>query len=292
MSHRENLCTHSVLAGSALKAGVAGYSERSFFRRHGRPTNLREVACYHSHIRALRLFLSSGEEHALICEDDLALKTDPAQIVKRLLNHAGSWDIARLSGLKEATGVNAFSLQPGYFLRVNFGRLKGSGAYLLNRRADQKITDHLLPMRVPFDHAIDREWIYGLKAVSVSPFPIDQSGTGFRTSIQRGPARKLSKFRRLCFTYPYQALNEVSRWLFRIPRALALCFGARFAHRNTPFLGSAGLPKSLALPGSFRPKRPLLPVSASLTRFNSPFSREKKNKFCPIRPEPKTKRTP
>jgi glycosyl transferase family 25 len=173
----------------------------------------------------LRLFLSSGEEHALICEDDVAFKTDPARIVKRLLNHAGSWDIARLSGLKEATGVNAFSLEPGYFLRVNFGRLKGAGAYLLNRQAAQKITAHLLPMRVPFDHAIDREWVYGLKAVSVSPFPIDQCGTGFRTSIQCGATKKLSTFRRFCFTYPYQVLNEVSRCLFRIPRALALCFG-------------------------------------------------------------------
>jgi hypothetical protein len=79
-------------------------------------------------------------------------------------------------------------------------------------------------MRVPFDHAIDREWVYGLNAVSVSPFPIDQTRTGFRTSIQRGPAKKLSKFWRVCFTFPYQALNEVSRWLFRISRALALCF--------------------------------------------------------------------
>ncbi len=218
--------------GNALTSGVAGYAERSFFRRHGRTTNLREVACYHSHIRAMRLFLDSGEEHALICEDDIALKTDPAQIVKRLLDHAGSWDIARLSGLREATGVNAIALQPGYFLRVNLGRLKGAGAYFLNRRAARKIAEQLLPMRVPFDHAIDREWVYGLNAVSVSPFPIDQTGVGFRTSIQRGPARKLSTFRRLCFTYPYQTVNEVSRWLFRIPRALVLCWGSSAERRG------------------------------------------------------------
>jgi hypothetical protein len=75
-------------------------------------------------------------------------------------------------------------------------------------------------MKVPFDHAVDREWFYGLRAVSVQPFPVSQTEAGFKTSIQRGPARRLGTMRRLLSTYPYQAANEGTRWLFRLMEVL------------------------------------------------------------------------
>jgi GR25 family glycosyltransferase involved in LPS biosynthesis len=70
-------------------------------------------------------------------------------------------------------------------------------------------------MRVPFDHAIDREWVYGLRSFSVQPFPISQTQAGFRSSIQKGPSGKLPKWRRWLTTYPYQVVNELSRYTSR-----------------------------------------------------------------------------
>jgi glycosyl transferase family 25 len=207
--------------GATLAQQTPEYAERSFFRRHSRSTNLLEVGCYLSHLRALEMFLATSDRHALICEDDVELCAGATRAIEALMRVASTWDIARLSGLKEAPGVNALRLSAGYFLRVNLGRLKGAGAYIVNRRAAQKLVRHLRPMRVPFDHAIDREWVCGLSAVSVSPFPIDQTGSHFRTSIQRGPARKLSSSRRFAFTYPYQGFNEISRWFFRAVELLA-----------------------------------------------------------------------
>jgi glycosyl transferase family 25 len=193
----------------------AEYSSKSFRRRHGRTTNLREVGCYLSHVRACQAFLESGREHGLICEDDVTLAADFEEVIAGLLQVGNLWDIVRLSGLGSRGRVAALPLAGDYSLCVNFGRLKGAGVYLINRAATARLVANLLPMKVPYDHAVDREWVYGLRGVSVYPFPTSQTELGFRTSIQRGGARKLGSFRRWTATYPYQAVNEVSRWLFR-----------------------------------------------------------------------------
>lgn len=214
--------------GSRLATSTSSYAERSFLRRHGRSTNWREVGCYLSHVRALEMFLATGHEHALICEDDIDLLEGAAPAIEGLLRLAGEWDLARLSGLREPAGFNARPLGGRYFMRVNFGRLKGAGAYLVNRKAARQLVPHLLPMRVPYDHALDREWVCGLRAVSISPFPVDQQSGAFRTSIQLGPSGKLSSLQRIAFTFPYQAFNEACRWLFRAAHSLT------FFHLQTP----------------------------------------------------------
>ena len=211
--------------GSALAFPIRGYSERLYRFFHGRTTNPREVGCYLSHVRACELFLASGEEHGLICEDDLTLSEGFDEVIAGLLAVSGGWDIARLTGLRENSGVRAIRLSPTHWIRVHLGRLKGAGAYLINRAAARSIVQKLLPMRLPYDHAMDREWCYGMRTVSVSPFPASQVESKFPTSIQRGSMRKLSWLRRCASTYPYQVVNEVSRWIFRAIQLLRLRAG-------------------------------------------------------------------
>jgi glycosyl transferase family 25 len=72
-----------------------------------------------------------------------------------------------------------------------------------------------LPMRLPYDHAFDREWVMGLRAAYITPFPASQSESDFLSSVQPGIYPKLSWTRRCLTTYPYQAWNETARWHFR-----------------------------------------------------------------------------
>ncbi len=96
------------------------------------------------------------------------------------------------------------------------GRLKGAGAYLIDRRAAETLLARLLPMRLPYDHAIDREWFWGLRAGYILPFPVSQTENDFDSQVQPGIWPRLSRTRRCLTTYPYQAVNEMSRWLFRV----------------------------------------------------------------------------
>ena len=186
-------------------------------RRHGREINIFEVACYLSHLKALAAFLNdTRDEHTLILEDDVAPASDLDLVVREALKFSDRWSVLRLSGLSRGRPLEVKRLSVERSLHVNMARVKGAGAYIINRTAARCFVDRLLPMTVPYDHAMDREWFWGLKAACVLPFPISQTDRRFRSSIQHNSQPKLGEARRLRTTYPYQAFNEMSRYIFRL----------------------------------------------------------------------------
>ena len=207
--------------GRTLVLPNADFNAAAFRRFHGRRTNVFEVACYLSHLRAMDQFLASGEGFGMICEDDLVLRPGFEAVLADGMRWTGVWDILRLTGLSAGRPLKVADLSQGYALNVCLSRLKGAGAYVLSRRAAQRLRAGLTPMFLPFDHAIDREWVYGLRALYVTPFPVSQRDVRFPSSIQK-PEQKLGPVRRLLTTYPYQAANEVSRYAHRTARGLRL----------------------------------------------------------------------
>ncbi len=201
--------------GKAIAFPHEGYSEQRFRWFHGRRTNSREVGCFWSHIKAMQAFLETPDAHGLICEDDITLGVELEKILGGALRHCREWNILRLTGLGRGKPVKVAELFGGYHLCVGLGRLKGSGAYLIDRTAAAALVARLLPMWLPFDHALDREWWFGLRAACVLPFPCSQTDGAFGSSIQSGKTGRLPSLRRWLTTYPYQACNELARWCFR-----------------------------------------------------------------------------
>jgi glycosyl transferase family 25 len=208
--------------GRTLSEPIPDYDEAKYHRRHGRTTKPGEIGCYLSHVEAWRTFLATGDAHGLICEDDLVLGPDLERVVGLALSHASCWNLLRLSALGEGHPAPVLRLDDQYSLAVNLGRLKGTGAYLIDRRGAAALVAGMLPMWLPFDHALDREWAFGLSALRVFPWPCSQTDKLFRSTIQGQKARKLSTLRRCATTYPYQVVNELSRWFVRGGRWLRL----------------------------------------------------------------------
>jgi glycosyl transferase, family 25 len=209
------LCRVSAVDGKTLTLPHAQYSEKLYRWFHGRTPNPRELACYLSHLKAMEAFLATDEEHALIAEDDLVLRPDFDNTIGIAMQYARAWNILRVTGLSRGHPLRLARLSNNYTLCVSLGRLKGAGAYLIDRVAATALLSRLLPMRLPYDHALDREWFFGLRAVYISPFPASQIESPFLSSVQPGTYPKLSRARRTLATYPYQACNEIMRWLFR-----------------------------------------------------------------------------
>jgi glycosyl transferase, family 25 len=201
--------------GASIRLPIPEFDERRFRRCHGRGTNVFEVACYLSHLKAMRQFLGTGDSHALICEDDLHPGDQLGELLESLMVTAAHWNVARLSGLAEGTPFPVAPLGGGYVLNVQLGRLKGCGAYLVDRKSARAFVGGLLPMWLPWDHAADREWVFGLRAVSVSPFPFSQNEQVFASAIQGNAQKKLPSAQRWQTTYPYQTKNEIARWCHR-----------------------------------------------------------------------------
>jgi len=229
---RLTLCRVPAVDGSQLLFPCTGYSEQRYWRRHGRTTNPREIGCYLSHIKAMEMFLASGESHGLICEDDLIPDRDFETVLEAALGYARNWNILRLTGLGIGKPLPVVRLHPSFSLCVNMARMKGAGMYLVDRAAATAFVSRLLPMWLPYDHAFDREWCFGLKAACVIPFPVSQCESGLRSSIQGQSGRKLPRANRFATTYPYQVCNEVSRWVLRSGQFLS--FKSRVLREPVP----------------------------------------------------------
>lgn len=200
--------------GKNLVYPNAEYHSFLYQLMHGKKDNYGEVGCYFSHIKALKEFLETKDEYAFICEDDISVDPKINQILERALQETQKWDILRISGLRSGTPVKVITLNQEFALYVNLTRQTGSGAYVVNRKAAQKLIQALLPMKLPFDHAFDREWLWGLKTLMIYPLLANQRN-GFESQIKARKHYKLPPYIRYLTVFPYRSFNEISRVFYR-----------------------------------------------------------------------------
>lgn len=158
--------------GDDLTEPIEGYDEHQYNILTGKVTNKRAVGCYLSHIKALRQFLTSNRAYALILEDDAILPIDVMPLLNAVLEQNKHWDMVRLTAEKEGVYLRFATLPGGHELAYNTRVLKNTAAYLVNRHAAQCCVEKMLPMRLPYDVALDREWDFGFRTACVIPFPV------------------------------------------------------------------------------------------------------------------------
>lgn len=142
-----------------------------FGKRHGKSPLPGELGCYVSHVHAFQRFAASTASYALILEDDVELRADLPDALKMSLEHADTWDILKLSGVHHGTPITTAKLEKGFRMVSMLSKCTGASAYLVNRRAVNRMKDDLLPMRVPFDHEFDRGWHWKIKVRYLLPYP-------------------------------------------------------------------------------------------------------------------------
>jgi glycosyl transferase family 25 len=104
----------------------------------------------------------------------------------------------------------------------------GTGAYLVNRKAAERIIAFSLPMYLPYDHAFEQNWRMDLTIMMVVPFPIvlnrhsSHSTIGAATRETQTAREKLPFFQRYLFSpmLPYRGLMTCQRWRKQIGTAL------------------------------------------------------------------------
>jgi len=210
--------------GSELTLPHPDYDERKYRLYHGKQTSMGEIGCYFSHIKALRQFLESDEETALLCEDDVSAKPDLPQVLEEVLTFKKHWDLLRLNCLHVPTHVPVRKLNLEYRLSVPVYWAGGTGAYLVNRKAAEKIIAFSLPMYLPYDHAFEQNWRMGLTIMMVIPFPIMlNEHRGHSTIAARTvPKAKLPFLQRYLLSpmLPYRGLMTCQRWRKQLGTAL------------------------------------------------------------------------
>ncbi|MCF7764048.1 MAG: glycosyltransferase family 25 protein [Verrucomicrobia bacterium] len=186
--------------------------EATYRRWQGKPLNPGQVGCYLSHIAVMRKFLESDSDFALVLEDDASLPPDFVPLLQRLLELGKLWDVVKLSRIHSGIPVTLAKLTGSYRLAVPLGRHCNSNSLLLNRRAAQTLCERLLPMRLPYDHAIERSWLYGLRLRVVSPAPC-LAETGQASTIAENKSDKFVFYKRI-HTLLYRSRTELLRVVY------------------------------------------------------------------------------
>lgn len=196
--------------GRELAAWPPGeVDEAGFERWHGKPVAAGEVGCHLSHLQALEAFGQSGATHLLLLEDDALPQPGCRQVLEALLACPQRWDVVKLSGFHRGTPVRVAALGGGFELAVPFSRHGNTAALLFNQGAARAVATALRPMRLPYDHALERPWSYGQRLRIVTPSPV-QAQDGSPSTISGGRTRKFGWMRRLP-THAFRLRNEARR---------------------------------------------------------------------------------
>lgn len=227
--------------GKTLKRPFPDFSPFLYFCCRGRPISAAKVACFQSHLKALKTFLETDDEFALICEDDVAPLPELPEIIEKTLEYRNAWNFLRLNGIKETKGVDFAVLSEKYRLGVDLKTASGNGAKIVDREAARLLLTKTLPMRLPHDVTLFYDLpISGIREVSVRPFPIvlnaplaEKSGIGGEL-----PAKGLRyALGRLLITTPLRifcrSIRKMSRFYWATRRRLQ--FGKKFKEKLAAF---------------------------------------------------------
>ena len=161
--------------GTDLKDPIDGFDEMGFKMRTGKHRSPGEIGCYFSHLQVLKTFLEGEDSYALVLEDDAHLPDDLLSLLNSALAMRDRWDLLRLSSSREGEYWVLAGLDEKRQLAINLKVLKNTAAYLINRYAAERCLESLLPMRRPYDVALDRDWTMNFKTACVVPFPVELS---------------------------------------------------------------------------------------------------------------------
>lgn len=215
--------------GRELKPPYPDSAPWRYFFCYGRPITPQKVACFTSHLKALKTFLETDDEYALICEDDVTPSPQTLKIIDAAFEYADCWDLLRLNAFKPTKGVKFATLFDEYSLTCDVKTSSGNGAKLVNRRAAQIILSRTTPIRLPHDVTVYYDLPFGLREASVSPFPVRFNELNDNSYI--GPTPRASGFgaalAKVLVTTPYRltarSIRKISRWR----RALVCWFRCR-----------------------------------------------------------------
>ncbi|MCJ8506661.1 glycosyltransferase family 25 protein [Rhizobium lemnae] len=139
---------------------------------------LTEEACLAGHILAWRTFLESDFDHGIVLEDDAMPQQGFEAAIEALLRQGFDVDIVKLEGIYRPGARKALRLgNAGDRVLVRSLRpCSGAAAYMLTRKAAQRLLDRIGDVLLPADDFLWAPSWHGLKIADLSPWVVMQSG--------------------------------------------------------------------------------------------------------------------
>jgi glycosyl transferase family 25 len=115
-----------------------------------------EIACYLSHISALKLIAASADDYAAVLEDDAILATDFGETVRNAAKLLNFCPIIRLSALKSQNGHLIKKMHHNRTIILPTKSISGTQGYLISKRGASEIIPKIQNITLPIDTVMDR----------------------------------------------------------------------------------------------------------------------------------------
>jgi len=164
---------HTIVAGSAPVA----------YQPHlGRALTRGEVGCLESHLAVLQRIVEDGHPLACVCEDDIRLSDDSADVFQALATalangHPHAWDVLLLghhsarhtpeAGAVTAVWSSALTDRRQVARVAEFAM--GAYAYVVTRRGAERLLAFARPLRMPMDWVTGYSPVAGVRLFAVTP---------------------------------------------------------------------------------------------------------------------------
>ncbi len=197
-----------------------------------------ELACYMSHLKAIRLVADRQLQRAIILEDDAIFDEDFSTWANSEFPLPADLDILKLEGFGAEGTIKIPVVQYcDKTVQFSYTPTWGAAAYLITLDGARKALKKLEIVRGQLDYDLFAYWKTGLSVYEAFPFPARQDGSSSTIHHHhvRPPAlhkvlryfiRRLDRIRRLKFTIRrfgmralWPARGDGSLWLRGQPRA-------------------------------------------------------------------------
>lgn len=177
------------------------FDVEKFEKCNGRTPLSGEFGCYQSHIQALRVFVESDADSAVILEDDAVINSKLKPFAQMLTDrHADKKYVVRLTAHrlplfeKLQDGIDGHSIGQCWF-----GPTGSAAAYWLSRPAAKQLLKSMLPGYLPFDIMLERSWETGVTTVLIKPnlLPVPKPPYSEIRSTASSRNRKFPWYRRV-----------------------------------------------------------------------------------------------
>ena len=113
--------------------------------------------------------------------------------------------------------LKLLKLSKNFYLSLNLAYKPITACYLLNRKAAKSILKKMKKMHLPFDFALDRDWLLGVRSLTICPSLVNlKEELHMKNSfIKASHDYKLNTFIRIWSVVPYRFYLEIRRLIYK-----------------------------------------------------------------------------
>ncbi|MDO4558652.1 MAG: glycosyltransferase family 25 protein [Planctomycetia bacterium] len=205
--------------------------------------------CYLSHIRALKTFLATGDDFAVLAQDDAVFPPHSDRWLQDVTETwDDEWDLLFLFRGHERGLYLPYRKCGTRQLAISLWKNSGAVACVVSRDGARRIVEGLKTITMAYDASLDHEWLFGFRTATLIPYPVKLRPIGESDTIPWARRSRLSALRRYWTVWPVRWYRTFCRLIYRYRRWRSL----KKRHRSDGPTGESGLRSDIGISGGDR----------------------------------------